>query len=161
MTNEIAFKRLENNHYAIKKSTKRLEQAIEERDEMEVYAAIGESLLWVLTTDEWHKKHNPGYCDRKKRHEKGKILFDLIKENNFTFVSSVEEIRENNYAIEHPPIRHKYRDKVYKKLKYDNFQKIADKYLYDLPKWKKYLVFGIPPFIKKCIPYSLRRWFTK
>lgn len=70
-------RRLENNHYALEKARERLRVAIESRDKKEAYAAIGELLLWVMTTEEWHWKHNKGFKRRRNRHEKGQILFGL------------------------------------------------------------------------------------
>lgn len=73
----ISLKRLENNRYALKKAYERLKNAIKQRDEQEIYSALGETLLWFLTTEEWHKKHNRGYKKRKESNENGKILFGL------------------------------------------------------------------------------------
>lgn len=71
-------KRLEYNHYAIDKSLERLKDALSRAIEKELYLEIGNLLLWVLTTDEWHCKNNtPGYTDRKKVDSKGILLFGL------------------------------------------------------------------------------------
>lgn len=77
-----AIKRLENNHYALEKAIKRLNASIDKNDEQEIYAATGETLLWVLTTEEWHKKHNEGYKQRKKQNQNGLILFGLLHAYN-------------------------------------------------------------------------------
>ena len=76
-------RRLENNHYALEKARDRLEVAIESRDNNEIYTATGELLLWVLTTDEWHKKHyKNAYEERRDNNEKGQLLLGLIHAYN-------------------------------------------------------------------------------
>ncbi|GIN38446.1 hypothetical protein [Heyndrickxia oleronia] len=80
--NSIALKRLENNRYSLEKAFERLKNAIKQREEQEIYAAIGETLLWFLTTEEWHKKHNRGYKKRKESDENGEILFGLLHAYN-------------------------------------------------------------------------------
>jgi hypothetical protein len=70
--------RLKFNHYASRTAYKRLEKAIEEANDHEIYAAIGELLLWVMTTHEWHKKHGSAdYLNRAGKDEKGVLLFGL------------------------------------------------------------------------------------
>ncbi|WP_336822931.1 hypothetical protein [Sporosarcina sp. USHLN248] len=69
--------RLENNHYAIEKSRVRLDAAIERRDNKEIYTAIGELLLWTLTTEEWHWKHNKTLNKRRNRNKNGQVLLGL------------------------------------------------------------------------------------
>lgn len=81
-------KRLKNNHYAIDKSFERLKKSIEIIAEQDVYSEIGNLLLWVLTTDEWHKKNEtPAYNKRKFSDSEGCLLtglryaYNLIKHN--------------------------------------------------------------------------------
>lgn len=69
--------RLENNHYAIGNAIERLSRAIEFNYEQDIYTSLGETLLWVLVTDEWHIAHNPGYIDRRNVHNDGMILLGL------------------------------------------------------------------------------------
>ncbi|PLR76140.1 hypothetical protein CU633_17270 [Bacillus sp. V3-13] len=70
--------RLKYNLYACRTAYKRLENAIKENDNHEIYAAIGELLLWVMTTHEWYKKHgNPNYLQRLKEDSHGVFLFGL------------------------------------------------------------------------------------
>lgn len=76
-------KRLENNWYALNLAYERLKRAIDEylnqskRDNLEkdIYANIGELLLWVLTTDELLMKYyGKDYEDRRNNDENGKII---------------------------------------------------------------------------------------
>ncbi|SDM17088.1 hypothetical protein [Bacillus sp. OK048] len=70
--------RLKFNHYASGKAYKRLEKAIEEANDHEIYSGIGELLLWVMTTHEWHIEHGlPDYLNRTGEDEKGVLLFGL------------------------------------------------------------------------------------
>ncbi|NJP37928.1 hypothetical protein [Alkalicoccus luteus] len=64
--------RLSTNHLAIKISYKRLEEAVENRDEEAVFISLSELLLWIITTEEWHKKYNRSVYF-KERKEKGCI----------------------------------------------------------------------------------------
>ncbi|WP_420768767.1 hypothetical protein ACNR9V_03305 [Parageobacillus thermoglucosidasius] len=82
MRNKELIKRLENNHYALEKAYQRLQRAIGSYHDQEIYTATGELLLWVMTTHEWHKKHNKGYLDRLKKSDKGKILLGLLHAYN-------------------------------------------------------------------------------
>ncbi|TMN21823.1 hypothetical protein [Lentibacillus cibarius] len=75
-------RRLENNHYALKNAYHRLEKAIDLNHDQEIYAATGEVLLWVMTTNEWHQKHNKGYKPRRNKHENGQILSGLLHAYN-------------------------------------------------------------------------------
>lgn len=70
-------RRLENNHYALEKSYQRLREAIGLNHDREIYAATGEVLLWVMTTDEWHIRHNNGYSGRKNSDTNGQVLHGL------------------------------------------------------------------------------------
>lgn len=93
-----ALKRLENNHYALEKAYQRLVEAIETRDENEIYASTGETLLWVITTEEWHLKHKPSsYKYARSANESGQILLGLkhsynsMKHNmNFIKIHQIE-----------------------------------------------------------------------
>ncbi|MGA3675909.1 hypothetical protein [Lysinibacillus agricola] len=57
--------RLEWSLEALKKSYSKLKQGITKEDDFEVYIALGESLLWICTTDEWLSKNSRGYNKRK------------------------------------------------------------------------------------------------
>ncbi len=69
--------RLENNIYALNSAYDRLMKSIDNRIERDIYSAIGELLLWVLTTDEWNLIYNNKYIDRKKNDSDGQVLFGL------------------------------------------------------------------------------------
>lgn len=86
MVMDKKIKRLENNEYAMNSAYERLQQAIEVEREQEIYAAIGELLLWVLTTDKWHEKNNTYYRNIRKGKERQTILglkhaYNLMKHN--------------------------------------------------------------------------------
>lgn len=75
--------RLKFNHYASRTAYKRLEKAIEEANNNEIYSAIGELLLWVMTTHEWHKGHGSAdYLIRVGQDGKGVLLLGLAHAYN-------------------------------------------------------------------------------
>lgn len=69
--------RLKSNHYATRKAYNRLQKAVEMNDNTKMYCAIGEVLLWILTTEEWHKKHNIEYADVKQGDDNGVLIYGL------------------------------------------------------------------------------------
>lgn len=69
--------RLKFNIYSYRMAYKRLESAIEQENNNEVYASVGELLLWVLTTEEWHFEHNDQYKKYKNSNENGLIIYGL------------------------------------------------------------------------------------
>ncbi|MDX8359834.1 hypothetical protein [Cytobacillus sp. IB215316] len=79
---EQQLKRLENNLYALNKAYQRLQKAIDLNHEQEIYTAIGETLLWTMTTNEWHQSHNPQYKRRRNKDENGQLLFGLLHAYN-------------------------------------------------------------------------------
>jgi hypothetical protein len=75
--------RLKFNQYAHRTAYKRLKTAIEENNDHEIYSSIGELLLWVMTTHEWHKIHGQnGYEKRALEDEKGILLYGLAHAYN-------------------------------------------------------------------------------
>lgn len=106
MDNE-AIKRLENNHYALSKAFERFRVSIDKREEQEIYATIGETLLWLLTTEEWHRKYNKEYIKIKNQDENGRIIFGLIHaynsmKHNMSFITIHEEEGGFEFPIEFP-----------------------------------------------------------
>jgi len=72
--------RLMFNHNSIRLSFQKLEKAIssDDLDDQEIYTTVGELLLWVVTTDEWHKIHGlRGYKSRRNKDEDGNIIFGM------------------------------------------------------------------------------------
>jgi hypothetical protein len=70
--------RLKFNQYAYSTAYKRLQRAIEDNNDYEIYSAIGELLLWVMTTHEWHKEHGSSkYLKRTLENKKGVLLYGL------------------------------------------------------------------------------------
>jgi len=75
--------RLKANQYAYATAFKRLKEAIKQKDNNEVYSSIGELLLWVITTEEWHWKYNEKqYKQEKKLSEGDLVVFRLRHANN-------------------------------------------------------------------------------
>lgn len=75
--------RLKFNMYSYSTAYKRLTKAIEENNDHEIYAAIGELLLWVMTTHEWHKEHGAKEYQSKTRSDKrGMLLYGLAHAYN-------------------------------------------------------------------------------
>lgn len=99
--------RLENNIYALNLAYDKLKKSINDKIEPDIYASIGELLLWVLTTDEWHSVHNNGYNDRKKFDEEGQILFGLkhaynLMKHNMNFYKIHREEGGISFPISFP-----------------------------------------------------------
>jgi len=70
--------RLRFNKYASRTAYERLKNAIRENADLEIYASTGELLLWVLTTDEWHKIHGASdYEQKRDRNTNGIIMSGL------------------------------------------------------------------------------------
>ncbi|SCG82729.1 hypothetical protein DW1_1156 [Proteiniborus sp. DW1] len=98
-------KRLENNEYALNMAYKRLKNSITSSQEKDIYSAIGELLLWILTTDEWHKEHNDkDYKNRRNNDEDGRLLLGLryaynLMKHNMEFFHVFEA---NEGGIEFP-----------------------------------------------------------
>lgn len=77
-----AIERLDYNHNSMNKANEKLRKAIEINDDQEIYEATGELLMWIITTDEWHKKWNNGYRKRKSRSEEGQYIYGLLHAYN-------------------------------------------------------------------------------
>lgn len=72
--------RLGFNHNSVRESYQKLKKAIEtdSPNDLDIYTAIGELLLWVVTTDEWHIKHGlKDYKSRRNKDKNGEILFGM------------------------------------------------------------------------------------
>jgi hypothetical protein len=60
--------RLARNHKAMDLAFSRLEEAMKDRDKDTGFISIAELLLWIITTEEWHKKYNQKvYSDQKRK----------------------------------------------------------------------------------------------
>lgn len=57
--------RIECNLEMIKKSLDNLSESIYRFHEMKIYAALGESLLWICVSDDWFKENSKGYNVRR------------------------------------------------------------------------------------------------
>lgn len=98
--------RLMFNHNSIRASFKKLEKSIisDNIDDQFIYTAIGELLLWVVTTDEWHQIHGLGdYKKRRNKNTDGEIIFgmrhafNMLKHNMAFF-----QIHRKNGGLEFP-----------------------------------------------------------
>lgn len=75
--------RLKFNQYAYSTAYKRLNRAIEDNNDHEIYSAIGEMLLWVMNTHQWHIEHGEtDYKDRSLNDERGVLLYGLAHAYN-------------------------------------------------------------------------------
>ncbi|WP_117168878.1 hypothetical protein [Paraliobacillus sediminis] len=90
--------RLKFNMYSSRTAYNRLEKAIEENNNHEIYASTGELLLWVLTTDEWHKKNgDSNYESKRDNSDGGKIMsglrhaYNMVKHNMDLFEINQKE----------------------------------------------------------------------
>lgn len=82
--------RLGFNHNSVRNSFQKLDNIVNEENpsDLDVYTAIGELLLWVVTSDEWHTKYGlSDYVSRRNQDEDGAILlgmrhaFNMLKHN--------------------------------------------------------------------------------
>lgn len=96
--------RLKYNMHSISSSFKKLENAVSKLNDQEIYTAIGELLLWVVTTDDWHRKN--GEYDYKKRMEKDKngvILLGMRHAfNSLKHNMSIFQIHDKEGGLEFP-----------------------------------------------------------
>lgn len=84
--NQQVKKRLEYNCASYKSAFNRLKRAIDKEDNIEVYASIGELLLWILTTEEWHREHNKHKYERDRKYYGNTIkglrhAYNMVKHN--------------------------------------------------------------------------------
>ncbi len=79
--NELPYElsiRLAFNNNSIRSSYGKLKKALDTSDDQEIYTAIGELLLWVVTTDDWHNTNGlTEYKKRKREDDQVKILFGM------------------------------------------------------------------------------------
>ncbi|MEC5422399.1 hypothetical protein QGM71_02700 [Virgibacillus sp. C22-A2] len=80
--------RLKFNQYSSRTAYKRLKEGINTNNDHEIYAATGELLLWIMTTDEWHLEHGmEDYIDRRNKNKNGMLLngmrhaYNMMKHN--------------------------------------------------------------------------------
>src|SRR5690625_494902 len=84
--------RLEHNIYSYETAFERLKSAIREENNNEVYASVGELLLWILTTEEFHFEHNIQYNTNKNYNRNALIIYGLrhaynMVKHNMEFLS--------------------------------------------------------------------------
>jgi len=91
--------RLQFNNNALRAAHQRFKKADFQLNASEGYAAIGEILLWLLTTEEWHLVHRKTlYCEEKAKTDAGKTIkglkysYNLMK-HNMKF-SNLHEIKK-------------------------------------------------------------------
>ncbi len=87
--------------------------------------------------------------------EKGKEIFDNIKEKVYCFSTSLENISSRNEQLIRPSSQYKYRDRIYSHLSKWTFEKLANRYLYSEPM----LITRIRRLIPKPIKKIIRKYF--
>ncbi|HGH7180734.1 hypothetical protein [Bacillus luti] len=79
--------RLKKTEQALVQAYERLKICIDNRDEDGIYAALGEVLLWINVTHDWHKKNNGKYVHRLNINQKKNLIlgirfaYNLVKHN--------------------------------------------------------------------------------
>jgi hypothetical protein len=69
--------RLTYNQKALYDAHERLLKAVQKNNDEKIYSSIGELLLWVLTSDEWHLNNNKEYRKRRGKSDNGKVILGL------------------------------------------------------------------------------------
>lgn len=71
--------RLNQNYNALNKSYKNLSEAMKNTERFqEIYIAIGEMLLWVITTNDWFERNgDDDYRKRRKQSQKGRQILGI------------------------------------------------------------------------------------
>lgn len=115
---ENLVQRLEYNHYAIDRAYSRLKEALQSEEttdsttglinDMEIYAAVGEMLLWVMNASQWHKDYY------KNTYKDSDILlglrhaFNALKHNmNFIEIHKKDGgfiFNDFTFPLEFPPL---------------------------------------------------------
>ncbi|CKE95530.1 Uncharacterised protein [Streptococcus pneumoniae] len=109
----MVVERLQRTEYALKNSHKRLKEAFAiMNDEHQMYATLGETLLWIVATNDWHMEFNKeNYLYRQKRDTRGILLFGLrhaynmVKHNmNFIELHKTEAVPQFTFPVVEPPV---------------------------------------------------------
>lgn len=70
--------RLKLNIYAVNRAFVRLEEGLDPLNKNEIYASVGELLLWITNIDDWHKIHQgEKYKNRKEIDGIDNLLFGI------------------------------------------------------------------------------------
>ncbi|WP_433771749.1 hypothetical protein [Bacillus wiedmannii] len=108
----MAVERLQRTEYALKISHERLTRAFRgTNDENKMYATLGETLLWIITTNDWHIEFNKKiYLMRQRNDIRGRVIFGLrhaynmVKHNmNFIELHKTEAVPQFTFPVE-PPV---------------------------------------------------------
>lgn len=72
------YRRLELNVYAVNCAFDRLERALDPLNNNEIYASVGELLLWITNIDDWHEEHQgKEYKERKRSNCVNNLLYGI------------------------------------------------------------------------------------
>lgn len=99
--------RLKKTEQALVQAYERLKVFIDNRDEDRIYAALGETLLWINVTHDWHKKNNEKYVHRLNINQKKNFIsgirfaYNLVK-HNLDFIVLHEEDGGFSFPMEFP-----------------------------------------------------------
>ncbi|MGG3943360.1 hypothetical protein ABEV54_18195 [Peribacillus psychrosaccharolyticus] len=106
MQTELSYEqsiRIKRNYMALLMAKKRLDKSLEDRiKDDEIYASIGEVLLWLCTTDLWLEGNKKDYKTNRSK-EKGSLISGLkhaynCMKHNMTFF----QIHESKGGLEFP-----------------------------------------------------------
>lgn len=70
--------RLKYNHKSLLDSFEKFYEASNEANNHKIYTSIGELLLWIMTSDEWHRVHGgENYSNLRSEDPEGKLLLGM------------------------------------------------------------------------------------
>jgi|SRR5690625_1107495 len=99
--------RLKFNRHASRTAYERLKVATNENDSHEIYTAIGELLLWVITTEEWHLAHGDKDYIKRRNEGKGVLIkglrhaYNMVK-HNMDFINIHQKEGGLTFPLEFP-----------------------------------------------------------
>lgn len=101
--------RLELNIYALEKSIKRLEKAIQEGNELDVYSSVSEAMMWVCNVDDFYSNNgdNKEYIAFRNAESRGILIngvryaFNSFK-HNMDFVKIYKKSGGITFPISFP-----------------------------------------------------------
>lgn len=109
----MAVERLRRTEYALKFAHERLIRAFSvPNNENNMYATLGETLLWVIAINDWHMEFNKrDYSYSQKQDTRGDLIFGLrhaynmVKHNmNFIELHKTEAVPEFAFPVFEPPV---------------------------------------------------------
>lgn len=100
--------RLQQNYHALNKSYSNLSKVMKNiENHQEIYTSIGETLLWVITTNDWFEKNGENdYLKRRKRSQKGQQILGIRYAFN-RFKHNMDSINLHSVGFSTEPIENK------------------------------------------------------